>query len=233
MSIVLAKPRFIPADEMEITINDHLHASGMFPSTDDPVLDIEAFLEQYLKAEMDQYCLSLAAGELGVTEFRPGEQPRVKISRALTENADAANRIWEIGRWRFTLAHEAAHILLHRTEIEAAFSQGSLFDAETPSFCLPAFRDDQYPSAKCDPREYQANFSASVLLMPRALFLGVAQPLVRSIQTFTAEDFMASPAYDTVLREVAQRFRVSKTAARIRFETLGLAALRGQTVMSH
>jgi len=138
------------------------------------------------------------------------------------------------GRYRFTLAHEGGgHWLLHRHLFAKASDQVSFF-AEAPA-----------PSVVCrssqakEPIEWQADFYASCLLMPRKLVMAawddmfpdrkprVVAPAVpvdhpfieiRRVTRSEADDDIL----DRVARPLATQFLVSPIAMRIRLEKLGL-----------
>jgi len=100
-----------------------------------------------------------------------------------------------VTRQRFTLAHELAHVKLHRAELERAVhvDKGSL-------------RRDALAAAGVDRKEIEANAFAAELLMPQAM---LAEALKG--RTVDLED-------DEMIEKLAKRFRVSVTAMRFRFE---------------
>lgn len=101
-------------------------------------------------------------------------------------------------RQRFTLAHELAHIQLHRRELERAVhvDRGSL-------------RRDPLAAAGVDPIEIEANTFAAELLMPTELLISALKG--RSVDL---ED-------DEAVSALAKRFRVSDAAMRFRLSSLG------------
>jgi hypothetical protein len=102
-------------DEIELVVDDELRKAGLLPTQAAPVTDLERFIVVHLRARLDQYA-ELEPDVLGLTEFTSGKPPAVSINRDLTGSAldsdDALPRL--TGRWCATLAHEGAHILLHR-----------------------------------------------------------------------------------------------------------------------
>jgi hypothetical protein len=129
------------------------------------------------------------------------------------------------GRFRFTLAHELGHWVLHRFDV-APKEQGSLFRDEGTGhiLCRKATRYEQ--------REWQANQFAACLLMPSVqvhagwlAVTGSADPLTVAPNELLnrrwalGEDFL--PAHP-VAREMAGIFRVSNQAMQIRLERIGL-----------
>lgn len=144
------------------------------------------------------------------------------------------------GRYRFTLAHEAGgHWRLHRPYFPSDDGQYWLFDEPPP------------PSVVCRtsqakaPIEWQAEFYAACLLMPRALLRAAwaeetggagakilrprgrmeipadaDEPLATQLRTMWRR--MDDDGLETYVRPIAQRFKVSPAAMRIRLEQLGL-----------
>ncbi|MER8600521.1 ImmA/IrrE family metallo-endopeptidase [Mesorhizobium sp. M0601] len=108
------------------------------------------------------------------------------------------NTLHAPNRQRFTLAHELAHIQLHRPELEHAVhvDRGSL-------------RRDAVTATGTDPNEIEANTFAAELLMPRDLLLAMLDG--RSVDL---ED-------DDAVAALAKRFRVSEAAMRFRLGSLG------------
>jgi IrrE N-terminal-like domain len=216
-------------------MEDELRKADLLPSAANPSVQVERFLEAHLGAELDQYA-ELNPDVLGVTEFRPGRPPRVLVNKDVTGSAMDAD--WVApgieGRWRATLAHEGAHILLHRALFELNADQGSLFgpDASTPDAqhlmrCLK--REVAFAARVSDWREVQANRAMAALLMPRAIFLPVAKAEIRGRASTGGRLVAGSPAILEVAQGLAERFAVSRQAAMIRLTTLGFVAEPGVT----
>lgn len=120
------------------------------------------------------------------------------------------------GRYRFTLAHEVGHWVLHRHLYYRDRSQTSLF-GEKP---IPDIvcRSDQSQ----DPREYQANRFAASLLMPRRMLLSTMTEVSKSHGILPEElltDSQVRLLTDTIAN-VANLYEVSKQAAGIRLREL-------------
>lgn len=135
------------------------------------------------------------------------------------------------GRYRYTLAHEGGgHWQLHRYLFELESEQISLFDAQPRPAAV--CRSSQ---AKA-PIEWQADYYASCLLMPRKLVSAawneqfpdgsprVLQPRYPVNHPFVEvqRDETDDAVLDRVARPLARQFLVSPIAMRIRLETLGL-----------
>ena len=108
------------------------------------------------------------------------------------------NTLHAPNRQRFTLAHELAHVQLHRHELERAVhvDRGSL-------------RRDALASAGVNPIEIEANTFAAELLMPTDLLISVLAG--RSVDLEN----------DKAVVALAKRFRVSGAAMRYRLNSLG------------
>lgn len=101
-------------------------------------------------------------------------------------------------RQRFTLAHELAHVLLHRSELEHAVhvDRGSL-------------RRDALAAEGVHPIEIEANAFAAEFLMPTNLLISALEH-----HPVDLED-------DNAVATLARRFRVSDAAMRYRLNSLG------------
>ena len=159
----------------------------------------------------------------------------------IDESLDPEENPSKEGRYRFTLAHEGGgHWRLHRHLFAKDPAQVSFFNEPAP------------PSVVCrssqakEPVEWQADFYASCLLMPRKLVMAawdemfpdrkprvlrpempIGHPYVE-IERMTDEfgNSIGAGADDNVLenfaRPLAEQFLVSPIAMRIRLEKLGL-----------
>lgn len=220
-------------DEVEEMMADELRRAGMFPDGHDPVVDLEDFLEIGLQVKLDLYA-RLDPDVLGVTDFRRNMNPLVSVNASLTSEAEVSGALPGLrGRWRATLAHEAAHVILHRVLFEVPFEQGELFGSEVesrPSLFRCLARDVSFGSTNSDWKEVQANMGMAALLMPAEVFSDVVRVVVgattyNSLKTYIPDS--SSFEYQDIVFELSRRFEVSQQAARIRLTTLDLE--RGAT----
>lgn len=145
-------------------------------------LNVEAVAEFHLDYELS-YTSQLPPGVEGATSWT---LRKILVSDAVKND----------GRWRFTVAHEIGHIVLH---VPLFMAQEQL----TPLFASrPVLHQDRK-------LEIQADMFASSLLMPRAAVIALYQSCHRPEGLITAEELSAT-------------FGTSKQAAQIRLETLGL-----------
>lgn len=223
--------------EIEDLVEAELRKSGFYPTADESRVDLEGFVEEYLQAPLDPYA-KLDGDVLGLTEFRRGHSPLVKINGDLTRAAiDADPRTVPtglLGRWRATVAHEGSHVLLHKMLYTISESQGSLFgepadNAEVESVqCLK--RDVAYAGVG-DWREYQANQGMAALMMPRQIFIEVAQEHCDMLGVELLMGEMAADAAYRLSHGLARVFGVSHQAAEIRLKTLGFVCAPGQQTL--
>ena len=159
----------------------------------------------------------------------------------IDESLDPEDNPSKEGRYRFTLAHEGGgHWRLHRHLFAKDAAQTSLFQRQNvPSVIC---RSNQTK----EPVEWQADFYASCLLMPRKLVFAAwdemfpdRKPRVLAPENPINHPFVEVPrischlgdvdwsesdndALDGIARPFAEKFLVSPIAMRIRLEKLGL-----------
>lgn len=210
-----------------------------------PPIPIEDIVEKYLKLGIEfddmhrllnhpRSGLGLDPDILGAIWF---DDRRIVIDESL----DPVENPSKEGRYRFTLAHEGGgHWRLHRHLFAKDPAQVSLFKG--PVLPSVVCRSSQ---AK-EPVEWQADFYASCLLMPRKLVMAAwdemfpdRKPRVLQPRTPINHPFVEVPReacqigdydcsdtddnlLDRIARPLAEQFLVSPIAMRIRLEKLGL-----------
>lgn len=210
-----------------------------------PPIPIEDIVEKHLKLGIEfddmhrllnhpRSGLGLDPDILGAIWF---DDRRIVIDESLDPEENPSKE----GRYRFTLAHEGGgHWRLHRHLFAKDPAQVSLFNGPAP------------PSVVCrssqakEPVEWQADFYASCLLMPRKLVMAAwdemfpdRKPRVLQPRTPINHPFVEVPRIeyqigdldcsetddemlDRIARPLAEKFLVSPIAMRIRLEKLGL-----------
>lgn len=230
---------WITPNEIENLMSDELIKAGLMPELGDPVVDLPTFVEQHLKAEFDPYA-PLDSTVLGETEFRVGAKPKVSINKDLTGAAldDDESQPGILGRWRATVAHEATHVIVHRCLFNLNEDQGSLFAELEASELKPEVKHLQRclkrdvlfrGSGTSDWREIQANMGMGALLMPKALFVAAFRREMQNLSLDRVDK--GSAVVSTLVGRLATRFKVSKQATGIRFETLELLSQSGQATI--
>ena len=196
------------------------HGRVQWPVTTE---DLTCLLEREV-ADLDLYAdLSDEGADVeGVTEFRPGQKPRVRISAALASSDRRAHRL------RTTLTHELGHVFFHGFLFKLRSERLDLFDAQDPavgsdaSVATPLHALDQkcrrggiINAAGTDWMEWQAGYACGAFLMP-------AGPLRDLIREFARERKLlhelvpASPEGGALISYVAERFDASLEAAQVR-----------------
>jgi Zn-dependent peptidase ImmA (M78 family) len=114
-------------------------------------------------------------------------------------------------RYRFTLAHELAHLVLHAD----AFREIDLADVDEWFVFRTALEDDWF--------DKQANWFAGALLVPRSALLVEYQEALAAASLGGA-DVSELSAYSrmTIAAAIADHFNVSAQVVHIRLEKLGL-----------
>lgn len=191
------------------------------PPVTAPPVPVEELVEVQLRltVEIDDLRAKFKSDDvLGAIWFRDA---LIRIDRSL----DPHDRPKMLGRFRFTIAHEAGHWRLHRQYYREVPEQSHLFDGRG----APAFVCRSSDKA---PVEWQADCFAGFLLMPRRLvttawkeWRGTLDPVILddlpAAVTAGPRD-QANARLEAFCRPLAQRFEVSAEAMRIRLEELGL-----------
>ena len=224
-------------NEIEWMMEDELRKAGLFPCLADPVVDVESLLEIHFGVKLDLHAV-LDDDVLGVTHFLRGKKPLVSINKDLTSQSETGEGpSGVLGRWRATMAHEAGHVALHRGLVEVPYEQGSLFSeitkGSTSSLLRCLKRDVSFRKSDYDWKEVQANRGMAALLMPARVFRELTLDIVKA-DTFEElpERFpeTSSAEFSNLLAELSRRCKVSREAARIRLESLGLARISDETM---
>jgi hypothetical protein len=194
-------------DELEAVCGELLvQLRSLRPASDRPGVSTDdlTVLVESRASEVDLYASDLPAAIDGVTEFVVGARPRVRIAQTLSTQKRFATRL------RTTLAHELAHVVLH----------DFLVWLDVPS---PQQRCGKQPSTEAtDWMEWQANYFAGALLVPRAqvnLEFGSA-----------AGEWTRSSRGRALVRRAQDVFDVSAPAASVRLQQLAYLSPRPTVV---
>ena len=213
------RPHFEPEDldrECENIIHSFLkehHGEAKFPvSTDDLTRLIERDSD-----DLDLYADLTAFGPdvEGVTQFRPGQKPLVKISALLASDDRRENRL------RTTLTHEYGHVHLHAYLWEVESSQGGLFAQNSNVNGQICKRDTILDAGQPDWMEWQAGYVCGALLMPVSHVRRLVGAYRKSHGLFGAISH-ASQHGRALIAEMQGAFQVSADAARVRLFKLGV-----------
>ena len=217
------------------------HARGMVL---EPPIPVEDIVEKHLKLRIEFDDLharhNIPRPEGGQTDILGAIYGDGSIF--IDETLDPDENPSREGRYRFTVAHEGGgHWRLHQHLIVEDTAQASLFDGDSaPKFICRS-------SQAKERVEWQADFYASCLLMPRKMvfvvwdeFFPDRKPRVLQPKTSIEHSFVEIPKYSFQLsgqllecetddealerfcKPLAELFLVSPIAMRIRLEKLGL-----------
>ena len=162
----------------------------------------------------------------GVTDFFPGQRPRVRISSVLSAAPHQANRL------RTTLTHELGHVHLHRYLFDVAEQNGELFDRQVVSVPMrgrkaagppktsareshQCRRETILDAREVDWMEWQAGYACGAILMPRTPLRAFVRRFGQQRNSLVACT-AGSPEAEQLVAAVAAHFSVSRDAARIR-----------------
>lgn len=201
-----------------------LHGTVNYPvATDDLTKLIESRAD-----DLDLFADLSALGEdvEGLTEFRPGEKPLVKISRLLSDNPRRENRL------RTTLTHEFSHVHFHNYLWDSAARQSSLFSTahhnDKPMTCK---RETILAANKTDWMEWQAGYACGALLMPATAVKRLVADFFRDhgICVAVTPDSIHGRS---LIRSMMEAFLVSEEAASVRLSRLSFlsTSASGQTL---
>jgi hypothetical protein len=185
-----------------------------------PPIPVDEIVELYLRLTLELidtrklFGVDDVHGALWVNEKRVGIDQRLDPTRYPPR----------LGRYRFTLAHEAGHWRLHRHLYHRRANQHSLFPegADRPEYICR--------SSDTTPIEYQANRFASCLLMPREIFKRAWHEWRGDMDAIYLPDLREQigdagtdeSVLENAIRPFAGEFQVSPEAMRIRAEGIGL-----------
>ena len=207
-----------------------------------PPISIDDVIEKHLELSIDFDDLHVlhdvprpASGATAILGAIDGDGS-IFVDESLDPDEDPSQE----HRYRFTLAHEAGHWQLHRLLIMGDAPQTLLLGAPTATAAIC------WPSQTERRSEWQANYYASCLLMPRKMVVAAwagwfpyhkkrcPLPLTQTerplgetasgLARMSDSDIRASEdeQLERYCRPLARRFAVSPIAMRIRLEGLGL-----------
>jgi len=196
---------FVSPNEIQNTINTIPNITSFCS----PSLDFSklcSYLEEKeVEFEFDQ---RLENGVLGKITFNP---TKIYVTNALEFNQS---------RWRFTLAHEIGHFMLHEKILNQYFSEK--LDYEDSIF----FNKSEFISTNKN-LEIQANIFASLLLIPEIYLLQIVRMYFAKNNIYKNHLYLDHQAANVelvfeLLEELSSKFNVSKSVAKYRLIRKGL-----------
>ena len=158
------KVPFLPQAQIEARAAELLDAAFGLGRPRCPT-DLEALIYDYLSERFDlsfddEGDLGSSDGDLVMGAMLP-VQNKILVTRSLKQQP---------ARYRFTVAHEIGHWLLHRQLLLPRADELSLFDARAPEPVFACLQRCVFPAAgrpALPPEEWQANCFAAALLIDR------------------------------------------------------------------
>lgn len=189
-----------------------------------PPIPVDEMVELYLGLSLEFLDMQKLFGVGDVHGALWVNEKRVGIDQRL----DPARNPAMLGRYHFTLAHEAGHWRLHRQLFLRKANQPTLLpdSAPRPEYICR--------SSDTEPIEYQANRFASCLLMPREMlkrawheWRGGMDPIyLPDLREESGDDGTDEMIMENAVRPLAGIFQVSPEAMRIRAEGIQLLLRR-------
>ncbi len=206
------------ADRVLFDSSDILGKDIQYPiPTDKLTIIIERYVDDLdLYADLEkEYCDKNIEG---VTIFIPFKKPIIKISEKLQKYKSKQNR------FRTTLAHELGHVIIHDPLWQREFHKLQLpFDTTEQRIQIckrkTLFSKDEPNYENYDWIEWQANYFASALLMPKGAVYKVYKKFTDERKIFSLISDESIEAND-LINIVSQEFQVSKEAVKIRLKLL-------------
>ncbi|MCY4610140.1 MAG: ImmA/IrrE family metallo-endopeptidase [Gammaproteobacteria bacterium] len=214
----LQRPHYKPEEldqECEGIINSFLkdrNGELRFPiSTGDLTRLIERDTESLdLYADLSPY----GSGVEGLTIFRTGHKPLVKISAALAGDGRRENRL------RTTLTHEYGHVHFHAYLWELGQAPPDLLGCASNADTQICKRESILDSTQADWMEWQAGYACGALLMPISQIQKIVKDHQKTEELCGAIN-VDDPQGRALIHSVQTTFQVSEDAARIRLLKLG------------
>ncbi|OOM76982.1 hypothetical protein CLPUN_25080 [Clostridium puniceum] len=226
-------------DELEKIAENHLEVYNSRLLTKPSEITITDFIERHLKLELKFLPISQDGEILGYMVFKPAkiiiynmyngkEKQYFNISEAsVIVDSELSDNKKEIGRFRFTCAHEAAHWILHRDVFLQDLSNPVISDAE--DILTDKYNEGYKDNIANDKRmEWQANYLGGALLMPKKTFLKeflnmlVLLGITNKTYLYRDSQLCNINNYRCIINRITSVFNVSKEAARIRLLQLNL-----------
>lgn len=213
------RPHYSPEQldaECESIVSSFLierYGRAVFPiSTDDLTVLLEKAVDDF-----DPYAdFSGEPGDVeGVTEFRRGARPAVKISAKLTSIASLENRL------RTTLTHEYGHVHFHDFLHQVESKPASLFDdpgisSSSPPHAHRCKRDSMVSLSDRDWMEWQAGYVCGAMLIPMTQLVECVQQFRKQRKLEHATISEHSTSGTDLIEVISSSFQTSRDAARVR-----------------
>lgn len=184
--------------------------AGRFHDEHNPEATIPVPIEEIVefRLQLDIVPVPGLRGDRGINGYLSSDRASIYVDEALF-------RYFE-NRYRFTLAHEVAHLVLH-----GSLYEGFKSEADWIEFHRGLAAHNLWLA------EHQANYFAGCLLVPLGPLARVTQETVRRLSSPVRSrdpgfDFTSEAFWSYVADNVGRAFRVSTDTARIELQRTGL-----------
>ena len=151
----------------------------------------------------------------GITYFRPGQKPTVRIASGLSERSRPENRL------RTTLSHEYGHVKFHDPLWQRVKTPTLSLFAETNSMSVQKCQRARIVNAAAsDWMEWQAGYICGAILMPVGALRKLVQIYLERYNLY-APLSVSTQAARVLITQFASQFAVSQDAARVRLIKMG------------
>lgn len=203
-------------------------------------INYEHFLQFYLEADLlyaditpDQSILGLTSFDTGVTtvfDHYEGKEKNVEVIEGsiILDNHLLAKE--KEGRLRFTALHEGSHWWCHRDVFAKDRNQLSLFETDNRAVIkCRSTSIENFAYRRCvksdDWMEYQADYMASAIAMPKTPFIVTAKKLLGdNPQSFVIQGrntYSDKCIKEELIEPISATFGVSRQAAEIKLKHFG------------
>ncbi len=148
-------------------------------------------------------------GVEGVTEFRSGARPTIRLSHQLSDVASKHQRL------RTTLAHELGHVRFHAFLWKGRVSVSKPVGGEDTISGIRCHRESIVRARFTDWMEWQAGYACGALLMPASALDRVVKAEMERLRC-AVPPFYGASVGKALVRRVQRAFDTSADAARIR-----------------
>ncbi|NLJ73013.1 MAG: ImmA/IrrE family metallo-endopeptidase [Syntrophomonadaceae bacterium] len=205
-------------------------------------IDYEHFLQFYLEADLLYETIARDGLTLGLTSFDHGLTKVYDLEKQEEKDIDVVEgtiildtrlkSVGQAGRLRFTALHEAGHWWCHKEVYQKDRNQLSLFPEDNrPIIKCRSQSIENFAYKRCDTSddwmEYQADYMASALAMPKTPFINTARWILKDRgitgnRVILGDDILHDMfALQSFPKYIAEVFGVSRKAAEIKLKNFG------------
>jgi Zn-dependent peptidase ImmA (M78 family) len=189
MGVIDFKPKRLSYDDLRQIANKFLkehHRSDEYP------IPIEEIVE--FKLGIDIVPIPNLIKTWDVDGFISGDLSEITVDQFILENREE--------RYRYTLAHEVGHLVLHKDIIKKNWPK----DIKKYKDMINSIPEEDYRWL-----EWQAYSFAGLVLVPKKHLEREVCPLIKHVQVYTTlSDELLDPVWDRIAEKLGPKFCVSK-----------------------